>query len=132
MKKVFELVGTVVVAFAIAMFLKSNVFAIPEVRMNSMEDTLIPGERVLELKFVYALSEPKRGDVIVLDKDNQSQGFVSDYIGEIKDTISIMRGQISRNHLIKRVIGIPGDEIKIDEGRVYINDELIEEAYVKG
>lgn len=132
MKKIFELMGTVVVAFAIAMFLKSTVFAIPEVRMNSMEDTLIQGERVLELKFIYGLTAPKRGDVIILDKDNESQGLISDYVGEVKETINIMRGQMSRNHLIKRVVGIPGDKIKIDGGQVYINDELIEEAYVKG
>ncbi|SHI85896.1 Peptidase S24-like [Lutispora thermophila DSM 19022] len=69
MKKIFELAGSVLLAFAIAMFLKSNVFAIPEVRMSSMENTLIQGERVLELKFVYGFTEPKRGDVIVLNRE---------------------------------------------------------------
>ncbi len=132
MKKIFELVGSVLLAFAIAMFLKSNVFAIPQVRMNSMENTLVQGERVLELKFIYGFTEPKRGDVIVLDSEKESQGFVSDYVSEVKDTINILRGKVSRNHLIKRVIGIPGDEIVIDSGKVYINGELIQEVYVKG
>lgn len=132
MKKVFELIGTVVIAFAIAMFLKTTVFAIPEIRMNSMEDTLIQGQRVLELKFTYGLNPPKRGDVIVLNKDNESQGFFLDYASEIKETYNIIRGKTVKNHLIKRVIGIPGDEIKIDGGKVYINDESLEEAYIKG
>lgn len=132
MKKIFELVGTVIIAFAIAMFLKSTVFAIPEIRMNSMENTLLQGERVLEVKFIYELTAPKRGDVIVLDKDNASKGFFLDYADEIKETIDIIRGKAGRNHLIKRIIGLPGDEIKIEEGQVYINDELLEEAYVKG
>lgn len=132
MKKIFELLGTVVIAFAIAMFLKSTVFAIPEIRMNSMENTLIQGERVLEIKFIYELAAPKRGDVIVLNKDNASKGFFLDYADEIKETIDIIRGKAGRNHLIKRIIGLPGDEIKIEEGQVYINGELLEEAYVKG
>ena len=132
MKKIFELLGTVVIAFAIAMFLKSTVFAIPEIRMNSMENTLIQGERVLEIKFIYELTAPKRGDVIILDKDNASKGFFLDYADEVKETIDIIRGKAGKNHLIKRVIGLPGDEIKIEEGQVYINDELLEETYVKG
>ncbi|MEA4962515.1 signal peptidase I [Lutispora sp.] len=132
MKKIFEFLGTVVIAFAIAMFLKSTVFAIPEIRMNSMENTLIQGERVLEIKFIYDLTAPKRGEVIILDKDNASKGFFLDYADEIKETIDVIRGKAGRNHLIKRIIGLPGDEIKIEEGQVYINDELLEEAYVKG
>ncbi|MPN04104.1 Signal peptidase I S [bioreactor metagenome] len=132
MKKIFEFLGTVVIAFAIAMFLKSTVFAIPEIRMNSMENTLLQGERVLEIKFIYELTAPKRGEVIILDKDNASKGFFLDYADEIKETIDIIRGKAGRNHLIKRIIGLPGDEIKIEEGQVYINDELFEEAYVKG
>lgn len=132
MKKIFEFLGTVVIAFAIAMFLKSTVFAIPEIRMNSMENTLLQGERVLEIKFIYELTAPKRGEVIILDKDNASKGFFLDYADEIKETIDIIRGKAGKNHLIKRVIGLPGDEIKIEEGQVYINDKLLEEAYVKG
>jgi len=132
MKKIFETAGTLLLAFAIAMFLKSNVFAIPQVRMNSMENTLVQGERVLELKFIYGITEPKRGDVIVLNRDRESQGFLSDYLNEVKDSINTIRGKASRNHLIKRVIGIPGDEIVIDDGKVYINGQLIQEAYVKG
>lgn len=132
MKKTFETVGVLLLALAIAMLLKSNVFAIPQVRMNSMEDALVQGERVLELKFVYAFTEPKRGDVIVLDQENESQGFVSDYLNEVKDTINAIRGEATRKLLIKRVIGVPGDEIVIDSGKVYINGQLLKEAYVKG
>lgn len=132
MKKVLDLFGTVIIAFIIAMLLKSSVFAIPEVGMSSMENTLIEGDRVLEFKLSYTFKEPKRGDIIVFDKDNVKQGFVSNYIKEVKETINIVRGRIPRNHLIKRVIGVPGDEIVIKDGCVYINDELLNEVYIKG
>ena len=36
------------------------------------------------------------------------------------------------NRLIKRVIAVPGDKVDIDKGYLYINDSLVEEAYIKG
>lgn len=132
MKKALDLFGTILVAFVLAMFLKSTVFALPEIRMSSMEDTFIEGERALAIKFLYDFSEPKRGDVIVFDKENEKAGFLSNYIKEVKETISMISGNASKNHLIKRVIGVPGDEIKFTDGHVYINDVLLNEGYVKG
>ncbi|MCK9218332.1 MAG: signal peptidase I [Firmicutes bacterium] len=132
MKKALDLFGTILIAFVLAMLLKTTVFALPEIRMSSMENTLLQGERALELKFVYSFLEPKRGDVIVFDKENKKAGFVSNYLKEVKETIDMIRGNASKNHLIKRVIGIPGDEIEFCEGNVYINDVLLEEGYIKG
>lgn len=73
----------------------------------SMEPTLHNGEFVIVNKLAYKLGEPKHGDVIVFryprDPDQE---------------------------YIKRIIGLPGDRIRIINGEVYVNDELIDEPYI--
>lgn len=73
----------------------------------SMEPTLHNGEFVIVNKLAYKLGEPKHGDVIVFryprDPDQE---------------------------YIKRIIGLPGDRIRIVNGEVYVNDELIDEPYI--
>jgi len=64
------------------------------------------GEMILTDKISYRFSQPKRGDVII---------FQSPTIG--KD-------------LIKRVIGLPGETISIENGEVKINGNLLMEAYI--
>jgi signal peptidase I len=73
----------------------------------SMEPTLHNGEFVIVNKLAYQFGDPKHGDVIVFryprDPDQE---------------------------YIKRVIGLPGDRVRIINGQVYVNDELIEEPYI--
>jgi len=83
------------------------------IRQVSMEDTLYDGDKVLYGKQAYLFSDAKRGDIII---------FKSDLLDE--------KGK--KMQLIKRVIGIPGDKIRIKDGDVYVNDEKQVENYVKG
>jgi len=78
-----------------------------EVFQTSMLPNFHAGERVVVLKAVYWFSEPKRGDVIILKAPN----------GEEKNWI-------------KRVIGLPGDKVKIDQGQTYVNGVALNEPYV--
>jgi signal peptidase I len=73
----------------------------------SMVPTLKYGDRVLVNKFIYRFTEPERGDVIVfksVQDDDQD--------------------------LIKRVVGVPGDEITVRGGRLFVNGEPQKEPYV--
>jgi signal peptidase I len=74
----------------------------------SMEPNFHTSERVIVDRVTMLLSGPSRGDVIVLDSPN------------VPDEL-----------LIKRVIGLPNENIRIVDGRVYVNDELLDEPYVK-
>jgi len=73
----------------------------------SMEPTLQSGEFVIVNKLTYTLGKPKTGDVIVFH-------FPRDPDQEY----------------IKRVIGLPGDRVTVKSGRVYVNDQPLEEAYI--
>lgn len=72
-----------------------------------METTLYDGDNLIVNKFVYRFGEPKRFDIVV---------FPFKYT---KNT-----------YYIKRVIGLPGETVRIDaHGIIYINDEILSESY---
>jgi signal peptidase I len=80
---------------------------------ESMVPTLEVGDRVLANKFIHLFSEPARGDIIIFEGP---KGFESPE-GEEED-------------LIKRVVGLPGDEITVVRGSLYVNGELQREPYL--
>jgi signal peptidase I len=73
----------------------------------SMVPTLKYGDRVLVNKFIYRFTEPQRGDIIVF-KSVEGDG----------------------QDLIKRVVGVPGDEIAVRGGKLFVNGVPQKEPYV--
>ena len=73
----------------------------------SMEPTLLNGEFVIVNKLAYKLGSPSVGDVIVFHYPRDpSQEY------------------------IKRVIGLPGDQVKVSGGQVYVNGTQLSEPYI--
>ncbi len=91
-------------AFALALTLKSYVAEAYEIKGKSMEPNFKTGQRVLVAKAFYVV---QRGDVVVFASTEDPN----------KD-------------LIKRVVGLPGDRIECRDGKVFLNGEPLEEAYV--
>lgn len=75
---------------------------------SSMETTLHEGQicAVKKAKYVSSFS---RGDIIVFNRDT---------------------GSTDEYEVIKRIIGLPGDKIKLEDNKVYINDNIYEESYL--
>lgn len=122
----------VVLALAIAIILKTFVvqaFFIPSV---SMRPTLEKGDRVLVCRFCYRLGEIDRGDVIVFsDPDPQphdERGAVGAFLHWLGEGIGV--AQPEDEDFIKRVIGLPGDVIELNQGRLLVNDEEVAEPYL--
>jgi signal peptidase I len=74
----------------------------------SMEPTLQTGEYVIINRLSYKFGSPQRGDIIVFH-------FPRD----------------PREEYIKRVIGLPGDEVEVKNGTVYVNGQALDESYLK-
>jgi signal peptidase I len=91
----------------LALAIRAVVFEPVRVDGPSMNYTLENNDYMLVDKLGYAFSPPKRGDVVILFYPNQTE-----------------------NTYVKRVIGLPGDTVRIEQGRIYINDELINESYL--
>lgn len=95
--------GVILIFFLLYYF----VFFIIVVPSPSMYPTIKIGDRIVTAR-IHDKSSIKRGDILVFHSD------------ELKET------------MIKRVIGLPNDKINIDsKGVVYVNDEKLDEKYVK-
>lgn len=97
-------IGECILAFAIGCILVYYFMTSLTCVGQAMEPSINSGDQVLVNRFVYSLTAPKRGDVIVF-KPN---------------------GNVNSHYYMRRVIGVPGDTVQIREGFVYVNDELLE------
>lgn len=95
-------------AFIVAYILSNFVIVNAKVPSGSMISTINVGDKVIGFRLAYTFDDPKRGDIIMFNAPDK------------ENTI-----------YIKRVVGLPGDEIVISDNKVYINGEPLEEKYVK-
>ena len=113
-----EYTEAIIVAALLALFIRAFVVQAFKIPSGSMKSTLLVGDHILVNKFVYGirlpiwntelvhLSNPKRGDIIVFQYP----------VDPSKD-------------FIKRVVGIPGDTVRIQNKKVFVNDQPLEEPY---
>lgn len=125
-----ELLLVVVGALVVSSLLRAFVGQMFSIPSQSMENTLLVGDRVLVQKVV----DFNRGDVVVfadpgnwLDEPPEVRGPIGqalEFVGVLPDT--------STEHLIKRVIGLPGDRVRCcdAQGRLTVNGEPLEEDYL--
>jgi signal peptidase I len=101
-----------------------------------MEPTFQENDRVFVYKLGYLMSDPDRGDVVILNKNSIKSGLFINMINELEEIANSINYRLGRpaekNILIKRVIGVPGDRILIADGKVYLNGEALSEDYVNG
>ena len=96
------------ILLALILFLGINaVSARVRVENVSMEPTLMPGEFLLVNRVAYKIGTPKIGDIIIFHAPGVDD---LDYI--------------------KRLIGRPGDSVRIEGGIVYVNDQALYETYI--
>ena len=127
------LVSALVLSFLVKTFLVQP-FMIPS---ESMEDTLVVGDRVLVSKLTPGPFDLSRGDVVVfkdpggwLDGVQLSRADGTPTWLSTPLTVLGLRPQDAGEHLIKRVVGLPGDRVTCcdDQGRVAVNGVAIDEA----
>ena len=103
-----DIIIAVLLAAAVLYFIRPTI-----VKQTSMEDTLRENDYMIMYRLAYKNHGPERGDIIIFQSSliNEDSG---------KDKL-----------LIKRVIGLPGDDIMISDGQLYINGEAYKEDYLK-
>lgn len=102
-----DIIETIVVSLAIFVVVYLFLFQPHQVRGNSMFPNYHDGEYILTDKISYRFGQPKRGDVIVFKAPRNEE---VDYI--------------------KRIIGLPGEEVELQNGFVYINQTKLPEFYL--
>jgi signal peptidase I len=113
-----EYYEAILVAFILALFVRTFVFENFKIPSGSMEDNLLVGDHLVVNKFIYGENagtplhalfgyrEPRRGDVVVFKYPNQP-----------------------RRDFIKRCVAVAGDTVEIRDKVLYINDQPQEEPY---
>lgn len=105
-KFITDIVCPIILAVILALLINKFLIFKVEVPTSSMEPTIKVGEKFLVTK-VYNFNNLKRGDIIVFKNKEKNE------------------------IMIKRLIGLPGDEIDVRGNELYINGEFIQEDYVK-
>ena len=127
-----ELPGLIVMAFVLALLIKTFLVQAFYIPSGSMEPTLVPGDRVLVLKVPYYFHDPRRGDIIVFEDPDPSgqpgRGVIGGFFHWMFEGLGVQRPD--SEDFIKRVIGTPGDVVRGEGGEVFVNDIPITEPYL--
>ncbi len=134
-----ELPLLLLVAFCLAVLMRTFLLQAFYIPSGSMETTLLVGDRVVVNKIVYDVRQPARGEVVVFrGTDNWAPenppAPPTSLVGRVGRTIGDLVG-VSRpgeKDIIKRVIGLPGDRVSCcdPDGRIYVNGKGIDEPYI--
>lgn len=91
----FEWIRALFLAILFAFLLRTFIFATSIVEGESMDPALVDGERIIFNKFIYLVSEPARGDIIII--------------------------QHPHKNYVKRVIALPNEIIEMNDHTLYID-----------
>ena len=104
-KDIFEMIIGSMIAFFLAFVIVFSVGMRTSIVGDSMEPMMGNGQEILINRVIYRLSSPKRGDVVVF----------------------LPNGNEKSHYYVKRVVGLPGETIHIQDGSVYVDGALLEE-----
>lgn len=126
-----ELPVLLVIAFVLAFLLRTFVLQVFYIPSASMEPTLMVNDRMVVEKVTYRFREPQRGDVVVFEGENGIREPAGGPVAEVVRGVGQFLGVVpaSAKDFVKRVIGLPGDEIAIRGGVVTVNGAELDEPY---
>lgn len=90
-----------------ALFVRAFLIEVVVIPTGSMEPTIPVGTRLYVNKAVYRLAKPKRGEIVVFPSP------------------------VEKKDLVKRLIALEGDEVKIEHKKVVLNGQPLDEPYVE-
>ncbi len=109
-KEVISWIITLALAVVAALFVKNYVLINANIPSGSMENTIMTGDRLFGYRLAYRQKNPERGDIIIFKfPDDETENYV------------------------KRVIGLPGETVEIEDAKIYINGSQVplQENYLK-
>ena len=102
--EIFDWIKALLIAFILAFVVRTYLFSPIVVDGSSMLPTLHDRDKMIVNKFTYRFNEPERFDIVVFHA-------------------------IDQKDFIKRVIGLPGEHVKMEDGVLYIDDQAVPETF---
>ena len=97
-KQLLQWAAAIILAAAVAIAADHFLIVNAQIPSGSMENTIMPGDRIIGNRLSYAFADPERFDIIIFRyPDDESQLF------------------------IKRIVGLPGETVEITDGKIYID-----------
>jgi len=132
-----ELPLLLIVAFCLAVLIRTFLLQAFYIPSSSMETTLLIGDRVLVNKIVYTMRDPVRGEVVVFRGTDRwapevREDLSDNLVAKVSRTAADLVGlsQPGEKDFIKRVIGLPGDTVQCCDpaGHVMVNGKALDES----
>jgi signal peptidase I len=131
-----ELPVLILIAFGLAILIKTFLVQAFYIPSESMLPTLQVGDRVLVNKLINRFREPRRGEIIVFIAEHNTQAgesLLSKVIRNIKESIGV--AQPPDRDFIKRIIGLPGETVEMKNAVVTVTTKdgrtlTLEEPYI--
>ncbi len=142
-KEIIEWILCIIIAVVLALLVRHYVFTPTVVNQVSMKPTLLHGDRLILNRWCITTNkEIKRGEIITFEAPSNAKeqviefnadNPVAEYNNEPTNIFSKFVYHVlefTKESYIKRVIAVEGDHILIEDGKVYINGELLQEDYL--
>lgn len=143
-KEILEWVYCIIIAIVLALLVRYFIGTPTIVQQPSMYPTLKQGQRLILNRTIRTTkSMPQRGDIVTFEAPSKSyvsaveanlENPVAIYDYNITNIFSKFRYyvlEIGKTSYIKRVIGLPGERVQIENGKVFINGEKLDESYLQ-
>lgn len=106
LRSLIEKIKEPMLAILAALLISSFIMSHTQVPTESMRPTIRPGDHLIVNRLPYYYRNPERGEIVVFNYEGKN--------------------------LIKRIIGIPGDTIDMQDGKVYVNGKMLDESIYLG
>ncbi|EAZ93030.1 signal peptidase I [Crocosphaera chwakensis] len=113
-KTIWENIQILVIAIILAVVIRTFIAEPRYIPSESMYPTLATGDRLVVEKVSYYFHSPQPGDIIVFEPPMQLQ----------------LQGYQRNQAFIKRIIAKGGDSVTVKDGKVYVNNQLLNENYI--
>ena len=143
-KDIFEWIYWIIIAIVLALLVRYYVGTPTVVQMESMKPTFMPGDRLILNRLAITTNQKfERGEVITFEAPTSeyksaAEANQSKPIAKYKEEPNNLFNKftyyvldIGKKSYIKRIIALPGEHVKIENGNVYVDGQLLNEQYLQ-